>query len=72
MLALSGNFSVFAANMPILKSWFNNSDSAQDLASLNQGEIVFFKVAESDEKELAVGLLSICRHSRPKLLVYQE
>jgi hypothetical protein len=56
MLALSGNFSVFAANMPDSQELIQQLGiQQQDLASLNQGEMVFFKVAESDEKELAVG-----------------
>ena len=56
ILALSGNFSVFAANMPDSQELIQQFGiQQQDLASLNQGEIVFFKVAESDEKELAAG-----------------
>ncbi len=56
ILALSGNFSVSAANMPDSQELIQQLGiQQQDLASLNQGEIVFFNVAESDEKELAVG-----------------
>ena len=56
ILALSGNFSVFAANMPDSQELIQQLGiQQQDVASLNQGEIVFFNVAESDEKELAVG-----------------
>ena len=56
ILALSGNFSVFAANMPDSQELIQQFGiQQQDLASLNQGDIVFFNVAESDEKELAVG-----------------
>ena len=56
ILALSGNFSVFAANMPDSQALIQQLDiQQQDLANLNQGEIIFFNVAESDEKELAVG-----------------
>ena len=56
ILALSGNFSVFAAKMPDSQELIQQLGiQQQDLATLNQGEIVFFNVAESDEKELAVG-----------------
>jgi hypothetical protein len=56
ILALGGNFSVFATNMPDSQELIKQLGiQQQDLASLNQGEIVFFNVAESDEKELAAG-----------------
>ena len=56
ILVLSGNLSVFAANMPDSQELLQQLGiQQQDLASLNQGEIVFFNVAESDEKELAAG-----------------
>jgi hypothetical protein len=56
ILALNGSLSVFAANMPDSQELIQQLGiQQQDLASLNQGEIVFFNVAESDEKELAVG-----------------
>ena len=56
ILALSGNFSVLAANMPDSQELIQQLGiKQQDLASLNQGEIVFINIAESGEKELAVG-----------------
>ena len=56
ILALSVNFSAYAANMPDSQELIQQLGiQQQDLASLNQGEIVFFNVAESDEKELAAG-----------------
>jgi len=56
ILALSGNFSVSAAKMPNSQELIQQLGiQQQDLASLNQGEIVFFNVAEEDEKELAAG-----------------
>ena len=56
ILALSVNFSVFAANMPDSQELIQQLGiQQQDIASINQGEIVFFNVAESDEKELAAG-----------------
>ena len=44
ILALSGNFSIFAANMPDSQELIKQLGiQQQDLASLNQGEIVFFQ-----------------------------
>ena len=40
----------------------------QDIASLNQGEIVFFNVAESDEKELAVGAAIYLSAAQSKII----
>ena len=56
ILALSGNFSVSAANMPNSQELIQQLGiQQQDLASLNQGEIVFFNVAEANVKELTAG-----------------
>ena len=56
ILALSGNFSVSAANMPNSQELIQQLGiQQQELASLNQGEIVFFNVAETNVKELTAG-----------------
>jgi hypothetical protein len=56
ILALSGNLSVSAANMPNSQELIQQLGiQQQDLASLNQGEIVFFNVSESNTKELTAG-----------------
>ena len=69
ILALSGNFSVFAANMPDSQELIQQFGiQQQDLASLNQGEIVFFKVAESDEKELAAGAAMYLQAAPSKII----
>ena len=55
-LALSSPFSVFSANVPNSQELIQQLGvSQQDLAKLDQGEIVYFDVAESHEKELAAG-----------------
>jgi hypothetical protein len=56
VLALNSPLSVFAANVPDSQELIQQLGiSQQDLAKLDQGEIVFFNVAETDEKELAAG-----------------
>ncbi|MEY3289730.1 MAG: hypothetical protein RLZZ419_1972 [Pseudomonadota bacterium] len=56
ILALIGTFSAFAANLPESQELSQQLGiQQQDLAKLNQGEVVFFNVAEGDEKELAAG-----------------
>ena len=55
-LALSVTFPVFAANVPDAQELTQQLGiQQQDVAKLNQGEVVFFNVAESNEKELAAG-----------------
>ena len=55
-LTLSVTFPVFAANLPDSEGLIQQLGiQQQDVAKLNQGEIVFFNVAEGDEKELAAG-----------------
>ena len=55
-LALSSPFSVFSANLPNSQELIQQLGvSQQDIAKLDQGEIIYFNVAESDEKELAAG-----------------
>lgn len=56
ILILTGSFSVFAANEPDSQVLIQQVGiQEQDVASLNQGEIVNFNVAGGDEKELAAG-----------------
>ena len=56
VLALSSPFSVFSANVPGSQELIQQLGvSQQDLAKLDQGEIVYFDVAENHEKELAAG-----------------
>ena len=56
ILALMGTFSAFAAKLPDSQELSQQLGiQQQDLAKLNQGEVVFFNVAEGDEKELAAG-----------------
>lgn len=56
VLALSSPFSVFSANVPDSQALIQQLGvSQQDLANLDQGEIIYFDVAETNEKELAAG-----------------
>ena len=56
ILVLSVYFSVSAANVPDSQELIQQVGiQQQDLASLNQGEIVYFNVADDAEKELSVG-----------------
>ena len=56
VLALSSPFSVFAASLPDSQELIQQLGvSQQDLTKLDQGEIIYFNVAESHEKELAAG-----------------
>ena len=55
-LTLSVTFPVFAANLPDSEGLIQQLGiQQQDVAKLNQGEVVFFNVAETNEKELAAG-----------------
>lgn len=55
-LVLSGHFSVSAANMPDSQELSQQVGiQQQDLANLNQGEVVNLNVADGPEKELAAG-----------------
>jgi hypothetical protein len=55
-LALSVTFPVSAANMPDAQTLIQQLGiQQQDVTNLNQGQIVFFNVAETNEKELAAG-----------------
>ncbi|MEI6335965.1 MAG: hypothetical protein WCS87_15500, partial [Methylococcaceae bacterium] len=55
-LALSVTFPVFAANLPDSEGLIQQLGiEQQDVVKLNQGDVVFFNVAEGDEKELAAG-----------------
>jgi len=55
-LALSVTFPVFAANLPDSEGLIQQLGiQQQDVVKLNQGDVVFFNVAEGDEKELAAG-----------------
>ena len=55
-LALSVTFPVFAANLPDSEELIQQLGiQQQDVAKLNQGDVVFFNVAETNEKELAAG-----------------
>ncbi len=61
-MALSGNFLVSAANMPNSQELIQQLGiQQQDLAGLNQGEIVFFNVAETNAKELSAGAAIYCK-----------
>ncbi len=56
ILALIGSFPVFAISLPDSQELIQQLGiQQQDVAKLNQGEVVFFNVAEGDEKELAAG-----------------
>ena len=56
IFALSSPFSVFSANLPDSQELIQQLGvSQQDHAKLDQGEIIYFNVAESNEKELAAG-----------------
>ena len=68
ILALSGNFSVFAANMPDSQELIQQLGiQQQDLASINQGEIVFFNVARVGIDPRAVTAVSM--DARPLFLI---
>ena len=55
-LTLSVTFPVFAANLPDSEGLIQQLGiQQQDVVKLNQGDVVFFNVAEGDEKELAAG-----------------
>lgn len=56
VLAWCSHFSVSAANMPDPQTLIQQLGiQQQDVASLNQGEIVFFNVAESQDIEITAG-----------------
>ncbi|MFA5919935.1 MAG: hypothetical protein WC856_01430 [Methylococcaceae bacterium] len=56
ILALCSDFSVSAANMPDSQTLIQQLGiQQQDVTNLNKGEIIFFNVAETHEKELAAG-----------------
>ncbi|MEI6269022.1 MAG: hypothetical protein WCP01_09105 [Methylococcaceae bacterium] len=56
VLALSVTFPVFAASIPDATALIQQLGIQQgDVGKLNQGDVVFFNVAEGDEKELAAG-----------------
>ncbi len=62
VLTLSMVTPVFSVNMPDSLALIQQLGiKQQDLASLDQGEIVFFNVAGSNENELTTGLQCICR-----------
>ena len=55
-LALSVTFPVFAANLPDSEGLIQQLGiQQQDVAKLNQGEVVFFNVAETNVKKLTAG-----------------
>jgi hypothetical protein len=56
ILALFSHFSVSSATMPDAQTLLQQLGiQQQDVTNLNQGQIVFFNVAETTEKELAAG-----------------
>jgi hypothetical protein len=57
LLALNYSSSVWANNLPKAEELSQRLGiTEQNLANLNKGDIVYFDVAEGDEKELAVGV----------------
>jgi hypothetical protein len=56
ILALFSHFSLSSATMPDAQTLLQQLGiQQQDVTNLNQGQIVFFNVAETTEKELAAG-----------------
>lgn len=71
ILVLSSHFSASAANLPDSQELIQQHGIQQkDLASLNKGEIVFFNVAEGDEKELGVGAAIYLPVSPSKVIAF--
>ena len=62
-------FSVIAANIPDSQELIQQLGiQQQDLANLNQGEIVYFDVAGGDENELAAGAAIYLQASPSKII----
>jgi hypothetical protein len=71
VLLLSGNLPVFAANMPDSQELVQQLGIQQkDVDNLDRGEIVYFDVAEGDEKELAAGAAMYLPTAANKLMAY--
>ncbi|MDD5268596.1 MAG: hypothetical protein PHO08_15955 [Methylococcales bacterium] len=71
ILVLSGSFSVSAANIQDSQELIQQLGiQQQDLTNLNQGEVVYFDVTGSDEKELSVGAAIYLPISPSKVIGY--
>jgi hypothetical protein len=65
ILFLTASCPLFAEKLPDYKELMQQLGmQQQDIASLNQGEIVFFNVSEGNEKELSVGAV-VYMHAQP-------
>ena len=70
-LALGTGFSAWAANLPSSEVLAQQRGiSQQDLVSLNKGDIVYFDVAEGNEKELAAGVAMYLHGSPAKAAAF--
>ena len=71
ILALCSHFSLSSANMPNAQTLIQQLGiQQQDVANLNQGQIVFFNVAESEEIELAAGAAMYLQASPSQIMSY--
>ena len=65
ILFLTASCPLFARNLPNYQELMQQLGMPQkDIASLHQGEIVFFNVSEGNEKELSVGAV-VYLHAQP-------
>jgi hypothetical protein len=71
MLASSASFSAFAANLPDSQEVFQQLGiQQQDIAKLDNGEVVFFNVADGEENELAAGAAIYVPAAPSKIIGY--
>jgi cold shock CspA family protein len=71
IMLMTGNFSVSAATAPDSEEFVQQLGiQKQDLPNLNKGEIVYFNVAEGDEKELAAGAVIYMPIAPAKIIAY--